>query len=71
MVILDWLGAFTILLSIYLTGKKIAIGWLVSIVGAVIYGIIAVHNGLWGWVAMEVALSCMNLWNYFKWIKEK
>lgn len=69
MVILDWLGAFTILFSIYLTGRKIAIGWLISCVGAIIYSIVAAANGLWGWICMEVALTVMNVYNFRKWIR--
>lgn len=68
---MDWAAAITIIIGIIFIGKKNKWGWIVSIVGAVLYMIVSWRKGIYGFIALDCVLIVLNTVNFIKWHKQE
>lgn len=67
---LSWLAAGFTLLSMWLTGKKLVLGWWVCILAQACWIIFALRVGDPGLLFIEVVVVGFAFWNLLKWRKE-
>lgn len=64
---MDWFASVLILISLYVIGRKQHWGWLLGIVGGIIYFYISISNELYGMAFKEVCLIILSFYNFVKW----
>ena len=64
---LSWIGSALTLLSMYLVGRKLWIGWVVGLIGQGVWLAFAADVGDSGLLFIEVAVAAMAGWNLIKW----
>lgn len=67
---MDWVAAFLVILSTWMTGRKNKWGWLVGIVSAGIFITIALDKKIYGMIALDIFLITLNIINFIKWNKD-
>jgi nicotinamide riboside transporter PnuC len=68
---MDWLAACCIILSIIMIGRLNRWGWIVAIIGAILYIIVSIRNHIYGFVFLDCVLLVLNTVNFIKWSKKK
>lgn len=63
-------SAVTIYSSI-LYGNKSTRGPLLGLVSQVPWWTLMIHDGLWGLAPVNIAMTCIHVRNFWKWMKEK
>jgi nicotinamide riboside transporter PnuC len=64
---MDWLAACCIILSIIMIGRLNKWGWIVAIVGAILYIIVSYQKGIYGFIFLDCVLLVINTLNFIKW----
>lgn len=67
---MDWIGAFLVILSTWMTGKKNKWGWIIGIVSAIIFIRISYVKHIYGMIALDIFLITLNIINFIKWTKK-
>lgn len=68
---IDYIGMFFIAFGVYYTGRKKWFGWLLNIIGQIIYIIVAIKSNLYGLLTLNIILTILALLNLYNWINEK
>lgn len=66
---LTWLASGFTLLSMWLTGKKLVLGWVVCVIAQVCWIIFALRIGNPGLLFIEVVVVLFAFWNIWQWRK--
>ena len=65
--ILDFVSAISLLIGYILTGNKLKIGWVFSLLGNIGYIYILRNSEYSGLIILSVLMSIMCIYNFFKW----
>lgn len=68
---MDWLAALLIILSIYMTGNLNKWGWIIAILGAIMYMIVSIQKHIYGFVFLDCVLVVLHIVNFIKWSKNE
>jgi len=64
---LEWIPYIIILIGLYLAGKKNKpIGWIIQLIGCIIFMIIAIYFQIWGIVIGNMVFGTINLLSYLE-----
>jgi len=66
---MDYIAGFLELMASYLLGEKKKIGFLLNVVGAMLWIAIAIDYEIYGLLLVVVPAVVINFSNYFKWGK--
>ena len=67
----DWFCGALALTTTYVVGKKKWYGWCLGALTNVLFVFLNIYLHVWGVVPVSAFLCFMNIWNMFKWLKEK
>ena len=64
---MGWIGSLFIALGVYLTGRKLRIGWLSTFTGEFFWGMKGYETSQWDLVALSSVFAVLYLHNFRKW----
>lgn len=68
---LEWIGAFTGILCVYLAAKQSIWNWPIAIVSVIAYAIVFYENQLYGDAGLQIYFLGTSIYGWYFWIKKK
>lgn len=68
--VIEWLGSLLVLIGLYKIGNKDITAFIYLICGCVLHSVVALENGLYGWLILTLCIIVLDLRSWYRWESE-